>query len=437
MDSFFTILLLIIIAGAIIFYFTARNKTSSDAQSGSASKAATPADKVQIAQDIKSTQTSRVVDAVSILDEMGALQKNYRHYCELVGTSMKTGGVTAPYSHREVAYYSVRCYKVESKNGRDYETLVAQEASIEPFYFTDSSSDDRIYVDLDSFGSNIILVNSANHIEGPNSDFSQAFKQNSTSSGSYRSTAYAAVANIVQKGANVIAGLRSTCASARRGFIAFAGGTGSSHGFAYATNTGLNMGSSIVAPVIRNNYYFAAPGGRPNPGSSRGGSMHRSPSQMRTGGPSRTPSRPTSSGKVNYNTSLGGPSSLIGLPRDLGDFLDSFGGIPSFGGGYTRSSSSGTDLGGMILGMGLGALLNSLGDSGSSSSTYYAPQQQDTFRGYRIIEDIVPMASPIYCIGELYKSGERICMGRSLAADYPTSYFATKPEAELLSALGR
>jgi hypothetical protein len=27
-------------------------------------------------------------------------------------------------------------------------------------------------------------------------------------------------------------------------------------------------------------------------------------------------------------------------------------------------------------------------------------------------------------------------MGRSLAKDYPTSYFATKPESEVLSAIG-
>ena len=142
----------------------------------------------KIVEDVRMTQTSRIADAIQILDDLGAASPGYRHYCELIGQSQATGGVTAPYSQRQVAYYDLRCYRIEVRGGQDVETLVAHERSIDPFYFRDSSGDNRVYVDLDSFGSHVILVNSTNRVEGPNSDFSKKFssvigaaKQNSAS----------------------------------------------------------------------------------------------------------------------------------------------------------------------------------------------------------------------------------------------------------------
>lgn len=73
----------------------------------------------------------------------------------------------------------------------------------------------------------------------------------------------------------------------------------------------------------------------------------------------------------------------------------------------------------------------------SQRTTTSVPQQPvNTFRGYRLVEDVVPLASPTYCIGEIYRSSDKVYMGRSLAEDYPTSYFATKAESELLADLG-
>ena len=120
----------------------------------------------------------------------------------------------------------------------------------------------------------------------------------------------------------------------------------------------------------------------------------------------------------------------------LGGFLSGgYSGMPpAFGGGYGRGSSSSSDLGGVLLGMGLGALLTSVS---SSAQTATGPSlQQDSFRGYRIIEDIVPLNSPVYCIGEIYKSGEQVYMGKSVAADYTTSFFAAKAETDVIASLG-
>ena len=128
----------------------------------------------QLAEDMRMTQTTSIADAAQILDDLGGANAGYRHYCELVGTSMSEGGVEAPYSKKQVAYYDLRCYRVENEQGVDKETLVAQEKSIEPFWFKDDSGDQRVYVDLQSFGTNCILVNATNRIEGPDSDFAKA-----------------------------------------------------------------------------------------------------------------------------------------------------------------------------------------------------------------------------------------------------------------------
>ena len=49
----------------------------------------------------------------------------------------------------------------------------------------------------------------------------------------------------------------------------------------------------------------------------------------------------------------------------------------------------------------------------------------------------MPLGSPVFCLGELYRMGGELCMGRSIAAENPSSYFATKPEAEVIKNLQR
>ena len=99
-----------------------------------------------------------------------------------------------------------------------------------------------------------------------------------------------------------------------------------------------------------------------------------------------------------------------------------------------RRTNAGDVISDMITGMVLSSVLDSMANSTTTTTT---TRPQSTFRGYRLVEDVVPLGSPVYCIGELYHHGTDVYMGRSLATDYPTSYFATKPEVEVLATLGK
>lgn len=393
MDDMLMILLLMLMVVGVFYYFSNNRK----AASGGAAAANAPAaqTKDQMAYDIKATKTSRIVDAVEILDELGSISQNHRQYCELVGTSMPTSGVIAPYSKREVAYYDIRCYRIESKAGVETETLIAHETSIDPFYFTDGSCDTPVYVDLKSFGKNVILVNSTNHIEGPNSDFSKAASSHLTASGA--SGGALAIMGELRERASVLG------VEAKR-----------------------LLDWLLPVPVA----------GLALAGAGADGSTMPMPANVMFAGYGR-PSQGKMGGRPQINVNLG-----YGVPRGLGDFMGgSYYGSSRVPGGYGVPRSSygyGQTMGDLMLNIGLGALLGTLSSAqaaqtASRDTTVRNPQT--TLRGYRLVEDVVPLNSPIYCIGELYRVGTDVYMGRSIDENYPTSYFATKPEAEVLQTL--
>ena len=401
LSDFYMMMFWIVVALMLVQFI--RNRMSKTTTSASSTSAAKPqaVPKNQMAEDIKATKTSQVADAVSILDDLGSTSSNYRHYCELVGTSMASSNLVAPYSKRPVAYYDIKCYRLDSTySGGQTETLVAHERSFDPFFFTDASCDTPVYVDLESFGDNVILVNSTNHVEGPNSDFAQAFKRNATSASSSTSGAYAMVAHGVTRAGNLLAG----AAQALRQALA------PRHGLqpAYALAGGGSMTMDEAGELGSNVMFSSHNGHRPSGQSGRNVNVHV--------------------GNGHVTVHYGGPNHM---PGHMGDFLGG-GGPWVMGGGYTvpRQTVTSADV---ILGMGLGALLNSMT---TTQQVATATGPNDTFRGYRLVENVVPLGSPIYCIGEIYRSGTDVYMGRSLAKDYPTSYFATKPEAEVLSAIG-
>lgn len=375
----------------------------------------------QMASDIQATKTSRVVDQVEIVDELGAHTQNFRQYCELVGTAMKEGGVTAPYSGRQVAYYDVKCYRLENIGGRERETLVAHETSIEPFYFKDSSCETPVYVDIKSFGENMILVNSTNHVEGPNSNFTNAFNANtgqrsSAGGSSQRSYSrsdddddrdYDIVGRAYEAGCNWMANALDALRLPRLSpsfALAYAGAGAGYFG-------GLSEKPERGARMLMSKGIGGALGGPGGGGRSFGGGGNR-------GG---------------VHVSFGGP----GLPTNLGGFLGAGRGfVYGFPTSHYGRRTSG-DLGEVLVGMTLAQLLRSMNSTPQRPNTT-APQShtpQTSFQGYRIVEDVVPLGSPIYAIGELYRAGTDIYMGRSIAADYPTSFFACRPEAEVLTAL--
>ena len=405
----------IIIAIVAIFVIWYLWKSNNEATTTSTTTTATA--RTQMVEDIKSTQTSRVSDVAEIMDELSQTSSNYRHYCELIGTSMDKG-VIAPYSQREVAYYDIRCYRVDYRGGQEVETLVAHETSIDPFYFKDASSDKPVYVDLASFGGNVILVNSTNHIEGPNSEFSKKLGEKITSatSGSYST---ACTASVPERLNNVLRGVADALdrvllpgGAPAFGLVAagaVAGGMGPNVLFAQGGHSGKvhNMGNRPQMPsggqMPRGGQ---APSGRQMPG---GGQMPRG-----TGGYS-------SMGMGNLDSFLG---------QGMGGSFSYGGGGRYYGGGYV-----GSDLGTTLLNVGLGALLSSMYSTSSTTTKTTTTTPQSTFRGYRLVEDVVPLNSPIYCIGEVYLHGTSLYIGKSTDSDYTTSFFATKPESEVVAHL--
>lgn len=396
----------------------------------------------QIVEDARMTQTSRIVDAIQILDDLGAASPGYRHYCELIGQSQATGGVTAPYCQRQVAYYDLRCYRIEVRGGKDVETLVAHERSIDPFYFRDSSSDDRVYVDLDSFGSHCILVNATNRVEGPNSDFAKKFSSVVGAAQQPAATgipgAMAAVRTAPKRAANVVLGsirasLGAALTSVYGGMQPALAGAGAPAG------AGSPAGGLRAHTAAPSNWQFA---GRPaNPGapSARGGGSRPS----NTARPQQRPPQHHTSG---YYGRPGGQ----GFPGDLNSFLGGALNSGYLGGPYYHKNDTSAAIEALV-GMGLGAIVGSIANSQkphTSSNPYptsspYATSRPDptnvneinAFRGYRIIEDVVPLNSPIYALGEIYRNGPDVFIGRSVSSSYPSSYFATKPEAEVIAAL--
>ena len=393
---FWLVLIFAVLAGISIW-------RSAQASKKVASSTTSSTPRAQMVEDIKSTQTSRVSDAVEILDELSGLNKAHRQYCELIGTSQKEGGVIAPYSQRPVAYYDVRCYKIEYRGGQEVETLVAQESSIDPFYFKDASCDTPVYIDLASFGSNVILVNSTNHIEGPNSEFAQAVsKKISTATKGGGSASLAIVGGLMERLGNVLIDVRDALDR-----VLLPNGAPAMQ-LAYAGADGSSIGSNLMY--------------------AKGYNKMGSQGKLTGGG---RPQMPGSRGNVTIN--LGDLGSFLGNGYGYGGGLP-MGGFPMGGYGYGRRR--GYDLGDAMLDIGLGALLGSLSNMSRQTASAQTTTPQTTFRGYRLVENVVPLGSPVYCIGELYRHGADIYMGASASSEYATSFFATKPEAEVLSHLG-
>ena len=416
MDDF--LLMIIFIATTLIVISlmrrTMRKASSSTATTASSSSTAKPqkVSKNQIAEDIKATKTSQVADAVSILNDLDSTSSNYRHYCELVGRSMASSGVIAPYSKRPVAYYDIKCYRIDATyGGGQTETLVAHEHSFDPFFFTDSSTDTPVYIDLESFGDNVILVNSTNHIEGPNSDFAKAFEKNASSAVSGSANAsYAVARSHVHAGASVLRGAAAWLRSALAALFT----PRWRPAFALALASGGSLRNDNTDEMSFDHIMF-----------DRDDHDGRGVTSGRGGG--RTPQ---GKGRPQVTIHMGYGSQM---PGHLGDFMGPSHQPYVMGGGYSMHRPTMPSSTEVLLGMSLGALLNSMT---TTQQTVQTASTVNTFRGYRLVENIVPLGSPIYCIGEIYHHGTDVYMSRSLAKDYPTSFFATKPESEVLSAIG-
>lgn len=136
-------------------------------------------------QEIQFQQTTCIKDVLDIVGDLSALDENYRHYSEVKGhIHSVSGDVQAPFSQRPVAYYENEVYAVneETRTERDddgntrtitnkVETSLSNEKSPVEVYLSDSSSDEKVYIDMESFGSNIDLMPGCNRMESEDSDW--------------------------------------------------------------------------------------------------------------------------------------------------------------------------------------------------------------------------------------------------------------------------
>lgn len=119
--------------------------------------------------EIKYMQTTPIADAIDLVETMSASDPTYRHYVELKGVAHCDSPVRAPLSGKEAVYFENKSYSVSeesvtvTRNGRTTvehrkkENLISEEASSVPVYITDSSSSEKIYIDMDSFGEDLEL----------------------------------------------------------------------------------------------------------------------------------------------------------------------------------------------------------------------------------------------------------------------------------------
>lgn len=396
------IIMFILIVSIAIWFFQRMRQKNAGAAAAAPQQATNSA---QLVEDIKMMRTTSVSDAISVLDDLGSTTQNYRHYCELIGKAQKTGGVIAPYSKREVAYYDLRCYRIENRDGRDVETLVAHEKSIDPFWFSDNDGASQVYVDLDTFGNNVILVNATNRVEGPNSDFTKALTnavQNSNTGGSRG--AYAMMGLGVQAAHNVLAGAAQGARLFGNALVQAFMGNRMQPAYAGVAVSQTNTRTELFVPkeALGSNFKLSD-----DDDDDRRSGLY---------------------GGFGF-----GGIGMGGIPLDLDDFLEgafSGGRVIGYGGPKFRRPSTG----GELLGIGLGALLSTLATA-TPTTGGSQPRPQDSFRGYRLIEDVVPLGSPVYALGEIYRNGTDVHVGKSISDSYPSSYFATKSEAEVLSSL--
>lgn len=363
-------------------------------------------------QEMRYMRPTPVQDATEIVDELDAQSMGYRHYVELNGTSGTDEQIIGPYSKREVAYYEVKCYQVTRTNSGTEEKLLAHEKSITPFWLKDGSGDNKVYVDMDSFGSDVMLINSCNRMEGPKSEFAQqALGLTSSKTTPFGVAINCAADETIERVtpggllhgfAEGVQGIfdpgrafkKMQASSAPALALAGAGGYGQVSTSTRLADTRLSDAYDADSRSYRDNVLFAHGPGRPVggggfPGGGFGGGGHRP-----------------------------------------GGRVPDFGGFGGFGGGRPPMGG-GTDMGDLIGGLVIGGIMASL----LSQSNEGDRVNPETFMGYRIVENIIPANSQVFTIGDLYKNGDRYYIGRSTNSEAKKSYFSARPEEEVIASM--
>lgn len=139
------------------------------------------------AQEMQFQQTSCIKDVLDIIGDLLDLDQNYRHYSEVKGHLHSVSrDVKAPFSERLVAYYENTVYSVneETRTERDdkgntrnittkVEKAISNEKSPVEVYLSDDSTDEKVYIDIESFAGNVDLMPGADRFESGNSNWAR------------------------------------------------------------------------------------------------------------------------------------------------------------------------------------------------------------------------------------------------------------------------
>lgn len=133
-------------------------------------------------------QTSSIKDTLELVDTMGATDPFYRHYVELKGNLVCDNPLTSPFANRPAAYYSNRCSSVSEHNDvyqdsdgnrrsrvSKQENEISHEHQSAEAYLRDGSCDIPVYVNFESFGSDVDLVECCDRFEPANSSWSNQY----------------------------------------------------------------------------------------------------------------------------------------------------------------------------------------------------------------------------------------------------------------------
>lgn len=137
--------------------------------------------------EIQSVETSKIADAIDIVDSLSATDSNYRHYVELKGNIFTKEKVIAPFTEREAAYYEDVTYAVsevvehytDSDGNRRTRTekkeeKISHERSMVPVYMRDDSYAEGICIDVESFGAEADLQSGCDRMERESSPWMQS-----------------------------------------------------------------------------------------------------------------------------------------------------------------------------------------------------------------------------------------------------------------------
>jgi len=128
--------------------------------------------------EIRFMKTTPIDELKAILESnASAGLEGYRHYVELKGQASTQKTIKAPFSGREVAYYSADLYQVyeqketvTDKTGtkqtvKNNESLITNDKSSEPVVIKESSSGNEVLVDINQSGIQLDSLQSFNKFE--------------------------------------------------------------------------------------------------------------------------------------------------------------------------------------------------------------------------------------------------------------------------------